>query len=201
MKSILNTAYSVLALTLLIIPACVAQHNETVENQDLNSQYSQMLDNAETYTEYKVIKQVKLNSFWQSVQDSIKMINGLKEDSRATINSQSIKIAELKESVTEKEKIIQSSDFEKEHISVLGMDINKSAYSITSLILYSLLLAGAVSIFLQARSCIKDSRLAKANLKELENEFEDYKKNALEKQMKLKRELQTERNKLMDMHH
>lgn len=201
MKTILTKAYSVLALTLFIIPASVAQNSEIIENQSLKDQYDHMIEKSETYAEYKVIKTEKLNAFWQTTQDSLKMINDQKNDANTTINSQRYEIENLTTTIAEKDELLQQGESEKANISVLGIVFNKTAYSFISLIIYCGLIVIIGLLYTKLKTNYSVAKTAKQNLSEVEQQYEEHKKVALEKQMKLNRELQTERNKLMEVVH
>lgn len=201
MKTILTKAYFVLALTLFIIPASVAQNSEIIENQSLKDQYDHMIEKSETYAEYKVIKTEKLNAFWQTAQDSLKMINDQKNDANTTINSQRYEIEDLTTTIAEKDELLQQGESEKANISVLGIVFNKTAYSFISLIIYCGLIVIIGLLYTKLKTNNSITKTAKQTLYDVEQQYEEHKKVALEKQMKLNRELQTERNKLMEVVH
>lgn len=201
MKRILTTAISIGALTLFLNPLCLAQNSDAIDAQNLKDRYEKMVDNAETYTEYKVIKKVDLNYFWQTVEDTLSVINSQKNNAYTTINSQKHEIEQLNASIEEKNNLLQEGEHEKANLGVLGIDINKTTYSVVSLLLYGVLVTFIVILFLKLVSNNSTTRNAKSELTLVEANFEEYKRAALEKQMKLKRELQTERNKLMDLSH
>ena len=52
------------------------------KGQGLEEQFKELRDNAETFKVYKVIKQTELNSFWNTVTDSINIIE--KQTGRST---------------------------------------------------------------------------------------------------------------------
>jgi len=89
--------------------------------------------------------------------------------------------------------------YDSTHISVLGIPLKKS--------LFLFLMAGIVTLlFFTVSGLITKMKLAQTDAKEKTviadltfQEFEDFKKKAMEKQIKLARELQNERNKLADL--
>ena len=70
---------------------------------------------------------------------------------------------------------------------------------IALLILPFLLIALIIGLWLKLKSDGIATKEAKRSLSLVEKEYENYKKRALDNQMKLKRELQTERNKLLEL--
>lgn len=85
------------------------------------------------------------------------------------------------------------------HISFFGIPINKWLFNIlvlavvAGLSLFILLLLGRTRLVNNAMKEKLDS------LQSITDEFEQYKRKALEKEKKLSRELQTERNKLLEL--
>lgn len=89
--------------------------------------------------------------------------------------------------------------FAGSHINVLGKDFSKGAFLIISFIVFVLLALTITLLLLRQREMqkfVSESKLIMANLN---NEYEEYKHKAVEKQIKLARDLQTERNKLSDL--
>ena len=175
-----------------------AQTSESAKDMNLHDQFKTMVDKSETYNDYKVIKQSKLTEFMGLIKDSISVLNRSKKDAYAKIVSQETKLEALNTAILEKDEIIANNDEEKSTISVLGMRMNKLSYSIISLILPLLLLIiiGGLVVKLQHNNRVTNQ--ARADLERVEKEYESHKRNTLETQMKLKRELQTERNKLLE---
>ena len=82
------------------------------------------------------------------------------------------------------------------HIEVLGIDFYKEGYIITNFTIIALLIAALSMLYYKFQH---DNKAAKSTIsahQKLEEDFEDYKKKSLEKQMNLRRELQTERNRI-----
>jgi len=166
---------------------------------NLEQQYQEMKQNAETYNEYKVIRESRLDEWFAVIQDSLqnlklKVINEKKYSTALndTIASINLKRDELANSV-------QEYDYGQTHISVIGIDFTKKGFILLTFIIEAILIIIlAVLLF----KFFDNQRVTTDTVREHErlvSEYEEYKKRALEKQSKLARELQTARNKLDDL--
>ena len=167
-----------------------------VQAQTLDEQFQDLKKRSYSYKEYKNIKEVDLNSFWKIVQDSLKAKDQAYATSQGTITSQNQKIGELNKTIQTQKATIDEKEFDTQHISVLGMDMSKESYKLFNMVTILALLFLLGVLFYQFRSSQKIAVSKKKDFDKLSEDFEEYKRNALEKQMKLRRELQTERNRI-----
>ena len=169
------------------------------ESKDLKAQYKSFKEKAETYGEFKVFRESNLDEFWSVVNDSI---NSLKENistEQSTIEGQKAEINQLVETAQQNEEKFQQNEFAATHISFIGIDFTKSTFIVlTTVLIGGLALMLFMGYFQYARSrqvAIKSA----AECKKIEHELEDLRKKSLEKQIKLNRDLQTERNKVEEL--
>jgi predicted nucleic acid-binding Zn-ribbon protein len=164
--------------------------------QTLDEQFSELKREAYTYKEYKNVKETSLNDFWNVVRDSINTKEKRIISAQSTINAQEEKINELNATIDTQLATIEEKEFDTEHINVLGMDMGKESYKLfnTIAIVFLLVLVGV--LFYQFKHSRNFANAKRKDYEKLSVDFEEYKRNALEKQMKLRRELQTERNKI-----
>ena len=80
-------------------------------------------------------------------------------------------------------------------MSVLGLMVNKKAFQVAVAGLLLLLLATTGFFFFQYRTRNDITAKVRKTLTETQEEFDQYKKRAIEREQKLKRELQDELNK------
>ncbi|HTE29906.1 MAG TPA: hypothetical protein VK666_06005 [Chryseolinea sp.] len=165
----------------------------------LRDRYLLMKTKSQTYSGYKVVKESTLDGVWKINLDSLAAkkaalaaANGSIKDLQGQLNQ---KIATL----SEKEKSVAAIQHESTHIEVLGMDMLKATFITVMAITIAALLLLLVLVI--GRMKLQSNSLSERNLavSALTNEFEDYKHRAMDKQTKLSRELQDERNKLQAM--
>jgi len=171
-----------------------AQEEDVSVAKDLPSQYNALKEKSETYNDFKVIRESKLDGFWGIVEDSVSLLEQKLETANVTILSQKEETTELQGTIDEKNEIIGESDFAMTHISFLGINFTKSTYIIINVITISgLLILIGVGYFQYTHN----KNIARTKIKEFDDihaKFDDFKKISLDKQIKLNRELQTERN-------
>lgn len=165
----------------------------------LQERFNIMRDKSESYSEYKVIRTYVLDGMWKIAMDSMR---AQKEDlaaARGTISRLEGEVAAANTTMKNKDAAVAGMEHDSSHISVLGIDFLKSVFIST----VGIIILGLVVLLglLMARvKWVQSSMREKIeNADALSHEFEEYKRNALDKQMKLSRELQDERNKLHDL--
>ena len=163
--------------------------------QQLNQQFSDLMDNTETFKDYKVIKIEELNKFWEIVRDTT-TLNKAKIDELRTLNESLLSNAENdQQTIESKHQEIEILKSQISNINVFGISVEKTFFKIVvfSTIGALILILAFSFVKLKERMSIANTRIQDYDL--LEREYEAFKKEALEKQMKLRRELQTERNR------
>lgn len=186
MKSILFTIVLLFTITL-----CSLGQNT---NQTMEDQFSDFIEGSETFKDYKVIKISDLNVFFNSIKDTISsrniLIEALSSENEILINQKEKAEQDLIKSNQE----VEALNLQTTTINILGISVDKTAYKIFNSSIIFLLLALILFLFikLKERAATTNKKIAAYN--EIESKFENYKKDALDKQMKLRRELQTEKN-------
>lgn len=169
------------------------------ENYSLKDRYAIMKAKSQTYQNYKVIKESVLDGVWKITQDSLNA-------KQAAIRSANQQIAQLKGEVQKVHGDMKAKDasvaeivFDSAHINVLGIDFSKSVFLTIIGILVAALVAALVFIIARMKVLDKSIREKALTISMVSNEYEEYKKKAMEKQTKLSRELQDERNRLQEL--
>ncbi len=180
-------------LLFTVILLCFSVH--IVEAKSIEDQFDELKESSETFKEYKVIKIKTLNDFWKSVLDSI----NVKEAAIAKLQSENsvnkTNIDQLKANMEVRDAAIEELQYATSHINVLGVEFGKTFYQILNFTIISILLVfcGILIVSLKERRNIAKTKISA--FEKLELKFEEYKRSSLDKQMKLRRELQTEINK------
>ena len=165
----------------------------------LDERYQVMKSRGQTYEEYKVIKEFVLDGVWKITRDSIRANKMLLQASGDSIARFELEVKRLQLALQQKEIDQAGIVYDSTHISLFGFSLLKGVFlGIGALIVIGLVL---VLGFMVGRLKIMHTGLQeKTELANATNsEFEEYKRKALDKQTKLSRELQNERNKLLEM--
>ncbi|HNP08625.1 MAG TPA: hypothetical protein PKN99_13410 [Cyclobacteriaceae bacterium] len=169
------------------------------DTKTLTERYAIMKEKSETFNEYKVIKEYILDGMWKLTTDSIKKVHSDLEEARAEALQLQMRLDAAMAAVQQKEESMAEVEHAATHISVLGMDFGKGFFigMVGFVFLGMILLVGIVTGRLKMIYQSLKEKMEMENL--ITKEFENYKRKALDKQMKLSRELQNERNKMAEM--
>jgi len=169
------------------------------DTKTLTERYAIMKEKSETFNEYKVIKEYILDGMWKLTTDSIKKVHSDLEEARAEALQLQMRLDAAMAAVQKKEESMAEVEHAATHISVLGMDFSKTFFVglVGFVLLGMILLIGLVTGRLKMIYQSLKEKMEMENM--ISKEFENYKRKALDKQMKLSRELQNERNKMAEM--
>lgn len=172
-----------------IRPDTIATQPAAKSDKSLYGQYKYLLTKVYNYQKPFV------DAMWKSYTDTLRGVRNQLKQANAKVTEQTQTITGLQTDVAAKEQALTQTD----SISFLGIALAKSTYNI---IMWGLvLLIGIVAALVIARSGghRKEAVYRTTLYNELEEEFKIFKVKANEKEKKLARELQTERNKLDEL--
>ena len=177
-------------------PQKVSPQAATLEgNYTLDDRFNLVKTKAQTFQDYKVIKEFVLEGFWKITKDSVRKAKADLQAARGRITQLENDVLIAKNNLQQKEASVAGITYDSTHIAVLGIPFSKSAF----IILVTVVVIGLVAVLLALLGALRFSR---SSLKErvltvdlLTKEFDEYKKKALDKETKILRQLQDERNK------
>lgn len=176
-----------------LTPQATKADSALVKDKSLNGQYKYLVSKLYHYQEPLA------SALWKNMRDTLTIERRKLAAAEAKLAAQTKDIASLKTDVTTKDQTLSESNARRDEISLLGISLTKASYN---LLMWGLVIAfGVVAAIVIARSGAH-SREAKYRIKlyeELDEEYKAYKSKANEKEKKLARELQTERNKLDEL--
>lgn len=165
----------------------------------LEEQFRSLKDESNSYQEYKVVRETLLDQFYSNVRDSLITIRQDILDAQNKITAQQQEITRLQEELEERQLAVEDSQYDIEHIEFLGIDVQKTTYStIVWSIIAILLIILAVAIY-KYKSSNKVAVKKKNEYESLDNEFNEFKIRSREKETRLMRDLQTERNAVEEL--
>lgn len=171
------------------VPAVPVEPND----RSINGQYQVLL--SKTYGYQRPI----LAAFYKSVTDTLKVERKKLPPLVANVATLKDTIKSLHAQLSSQAQVLNESTTKVDSISLLGINMAKSAYNT---LMWGLVIAcAAIAAFVVVRSG-SYSREAKYRIKlyeDLDEEYKTYKAKANEKEKKLARELQTARNKLEEL--
>lgn len=192
--------FMMLWVCLLVCQLTFAQQSaEALEDQQsytLRERYGIMKAKSQSYKDYKVIKESVLDGVWKITRDSMAAKDVAIRQAKQNIAGLNKQLADVNNALKRKEASMTAVLFDSTHIAVLGIDIPKTVFlSIVGIVILALTLL-IITFFGRMKLLAKSVQEKKLAITLLTNEYEDYKKKAMDKQTKLSRELQDERNRL-----
>ncbi len=183
-----------ITISLFTIPFITFAQTETTEEGSLDSgtidsQFEYIYSVSNNFQEYKVVKRTNLDQLKSNILDSMRTMRTEVGDLKGLIVSEKDSIKNLNSILVTAETEKHEAIAEKDNFSFLGMGIHKAVYSSFMWILVGVL-ASALAIFsFQYFSSFKKIRKAQKDLAEVQEEFDNHRKNMLDRERKLKREL------------
>ena len=191
---------------LIVFCCCLTSHavigQTTVQENPkmtLDERYQVMKARGQTYEDYKVIKEFVLDGVWKITKDSIRSNKMLQQTGRETIAKLETELKHSQGALQQKEADQAGIVFDSTHISLLGISMTKGMFlGLVALVVLGLFLL--LGLMFGRLKIMQVSLQEKTDLANSTNsEFEEYKRKSLDKQTKLSRELQNERNKLLEL--
>ncbi|MGB5237389.1 MAG: tRNA (guanine-N1)-methyltransferase [Flavobacteriaceae bacterium] len=198
-----TTIAMILALSILPVQWVQGQQQEesqlSLDGGSIDSQFEYLFKRSGNYNadgkRYEVVRQINLNKIRKNVLDTINEANKKAAELKSTIATNEASISELKSQLENTKNNLSSVTEEKDSISLLGAMVSKSTYNF---ILWTVI-AGLLLLLLLFVYKFRNSNFltqeAKTKLADLEIEYENHRRRALEREQKISRQLQDEINK------
>lgn len=167
----------------------------SLDSGTIESQFDYINSVSNNYEEFKVVRRSNLDKIKANVLDSL---NGFKEQV-AILNSQlkeqKVAMDQLNGSLTTTQASLQEAMDMKDSFSFLGIYLHKSTYN-SMMWGFVIVLAVLLLFFIyRFRRNYSVTAELKQNLEETREEFEQHRRNTLERERKLNRQLVDEMNK------
>lgn len=166
------------------------QYPATIEGQ-----FDELVDKSGNWEKFKLVKKESIYTFKKSLLDSLSGQKTLLREKLDTISAQSSRIKELNLNIQNLQSELDKEKNRNDSIDFLGITIEKGVYSIIVwgiIVILAILLVVFISRFTSSNSI---TRGALKDLEDLQNEYEEYRTKAIEREQKVRRQLQDEINK------
>ncbi|WP_339625909.1 tRNA (guanine-N1)-methyltransferase [uncultured Winogradskyella sp.] len=144
---------------------------------------------------YEAVKFSSLLTLKANVLDSLKTTYAKLDSSQKIVNNQAKEIDGLKIQLQNTKTNLEETNSEKDNIALLGMQMSKGSYNILMWSVIAGLLALLLVFIYKFKGSNTLTKEAKFRLDEIETEFEEHRRGALEREQKVRRQLQDELNK------
>ncbi|WP_189358237.1 tRNA (guanine-N1)-methyltransferase [Algibacter mikhailovii] len=161
----------------------------------IESQFDYLIRKSGKYQEYKVVKQTWLYILKSHTLDSLKAVHKDLAETQLVVKNQSEEISELKSNLASTQANLDQTNADKDSISLFGAPLSKNNYKGLMWGIIGVLFALLLFFIYKFKSSNDITRESRKNLSEIEEEFEEHRRTALEREQKVRRQLQDEINK------
>lgn len=184
----------IVLLTLLcynLIVHAQGQDKDTLSNT-IDQQFIQVINQSNSYENYKIIRKSKMNLLRSNVVDSINRLQNTIDLANEKIMAQQRHIDSLETGLGKTELELSESIENENAINFLGSKITKSTYNLLLWSIIIILILGLGLFIFKFRNSNLITKEAKNKLLEVEEEFERHRQRTLEEHQLLRRKLQDE---------
>ena len=174
---------------------------DTVKNNDfsLNGQYQFLLSRSRSVNGYKLVNPYRLTAVWKSVTDTLTKERAELAKAKAKILEQTQTINGLQSEVKGNETEVADTNAKIDEINFIGLSFTKGTYNIIVWSIIGVLAIALIVVITRSAKNVLEARHRTQLYEEITSEYQAFKTKANEKERKLARELQDERNIIEEM--
>ena len=190
--------------SIFIFLVCFYFANAKVQAQSLNQgtigeQFDFVINKSNNFSErgqnYEVINLQTLLELKAHALDSIKMMHNKLENAKNEVSPLHQQITTLKTNLSDSQNALALIKEQKDDMNLLGMQMSKASYSLVMWSVIAVLLVLLLFFIYRFKNSNAVTITTRESLENLENEFKEHRTFALEREQKVMRQLQDERNK------
>lgn len=144
---------------------------------------------------YEAVKRSMFLALRAHTLDSLKTVHKNLAETQAIVKNQAKEILDLKSNLSNTKIDLDKTNSEKNNMALFGMQMSKTSYNVLMWTIIGGLLALLIFFIYKFKNSNAITREAKHNLAEIEEEFDEHRRTALEREQKVRRQLQDEINK------
>ena len=172
----------------------------SLDSGPIESQFEYLTKKSNGWTDergqrYEVVRVQWIEKIKRNTLDSLKAVHKTLNDTKAVVTKQDDEISKLKTSLNSTQGTLEQTNIEKDSMSLFGIQMSKGGYNTLMWSIIAGLLAFALFFMYKFKNSNTITKEAKKSLAETEEEFEDHRRIALEREQKVRRQLQDEINK------
>ena len=191
--------HTILFSLLLSITSLFAQVepevNKELKDTSINGQFETLYKKSNNYQDYKVVKRTSILTLKKNTVDSLNALKTTITENQNLIDTQKKEIDVLNENLEATKLSLTNVTEEKDAINFFGAPLTKDTYKTIMWGIVFALLGFLLFFVYKYQASLKGTKEAISNLDDLEKEFEDHRRRALEREQIIHRKLQDEINK------
>ena len=167
----------------------------SLNSGSIDNQFEFVIRRSNSWQDYKTVKKTWLYTLKSHTLDTLKAVHKDLADTQVVVKNQVKEIADLKLNLSNTQTDLDKTNTEKNNMALFGLQMSKSSYNVLMWSIIGGLLVLLLFFIYKFNNSNAITRKAKKNLAETEEEFEEHRKTALEREQKVRRQLQDEINK------
>ncbi len=184
---------------LFLAATCSILGQEAKPDNSLKGQFDEIKSTSNNYQDFKVIKETTLDAFWKNVRDSLALDRATVLNNDQETAALKSEVASLQDQLAKRDGELNNQTHQIEHMDFLGIALTKSTYVALTWILIFTLLIVAIVLYIRYNSAHRVTVNTKREYDTLQSEFDVHRQRTRESETKLKRDLQTELNRVEEL--
>ena len=196
-----STLLLLVSLFTVTIHAQVEAEKEELSLNDgtIDDQFEYVIQKSYTYRGngkiYKNVERHWLYALKVHTMESGMAVRKDLTDTQTIVDSQANEISGLKTNLNDTQGSLDKTNVEKNSMALFGLQMSKANYNLLMWSIIAALLVLLLLFIYKFRNSNSTTRITKNNLSDIEEEFEEHRRNALEREQLVRRQLQDELNK------
>jgi len=176
------------------------EKKQSINEGSINDQFEFVIKKSSNWRDergqsYEVIKRNLMLTLKKHTSDSLKAIQSKLDNTKSLVNKQQVEIDALKTNLSKTLDTLNATNTEKDSMSLLGLQMSKTSYNLLMWLIIVVLLLLLILFIYKFKNSNIVTKASKNTLAEVEEEFEEHRRTALEREQKVRRQLQDELNK------
>lgn len=171
----------------------ISNFNNAQSNSDsINSiveRYDNLIEESSSYKKYKVIEKERVKAFRKEIVASKDSLENIIVQQKAKQDKLNDNIDELEADLNNTQASLDKIKQKNDSISFLGIQMQKTTYRIISWLIIAILASISILLFINYRKSNIITQATKESMNNLEKEYEEYRRNAIEKQQQQGRQI------------
>jgi len=188
---------------LFLQTGALCAQTESINEGSIEEQFEFVIDKSSNWTDpqgrvYEVIRRQMLNTLKSHAADTVSAVRRDLLRAQGNIVNQQQQIDTLQSRLKRTQKELDKIESEKNSMVFVGKQWSKTGYIGLLWAIITALVARLAFFIFQFKNSNAVTQAAKSRLQDVEHEFQEYRKETLIKEQKIKRKLQDEINKRLD---
>lgn len=165
------------------------------DKNTIDDQFTKMIQESNSYQTYKVVSKNQLDILQRNVRDSISQFHTTISNNNKIFQDTKVALDSLTTKLNTSEIALNQALERENNLEVFGIGTHKSTFQTIVWSIIGILILTLAMLFYRFKKSHTDTKDALKKLSETEHELEEVRRMSLEREQKIRRQLQDEINK------